>query len=343
METIFTEAHELRNSKTEFSGGQLVEPFERPSRIDQVTNRIAQTNLGPISPPDDFGMAPILAVHDAAYIEFLQCAWVDWQAAGYKGEAFPSVWPARRASARIPNFIEGRLGHYALSCETSISEGTWEAAYAAAQVALTGAERIRNGARSAFALCRPPGHHAAIDMYGGFCFVNNAAVAAQHLLDKGAKRIAILDVDFHSGNGTQDIFDARDDVLFISLHGDPMDTFPHFWGHAEETGTGKGKGFTINYPMPPNTGFATWRATLAKALAQIANYAPDALIVSLGVDTNENDPISFFKLVSDDFTTYGADIALLNLPTLFVMEGGYDIDEIGINTVNVLQGFESVQ
>jgi acetoin utilization deacetylase AcuC-like enzyme len=253
----------------------------------------------------------------------------------------PTVWPARRMSLRIPNDIEGRLGYYALACETTLSDGTWEAAYASAQVALTGAQRLNDGAKSVFSLCRPPGHHAAIDMYGGYCFVNNAAVAAQHLLDTGAKRIAILDVDFHHGNGTQDIFDARDDVLFISLHGDPMDAFPHFLGHADETGSGKGDGLTVNYPMPPNTDFATWRAALKKALAKIAEYAPDKLIISLGVDTFETDPISFFKLKSEDFTTYGADIASLSLPTLFVMEGGYDIAEIGVNTVNVLQGFES--
>lgn len=177
-------------------------------------------------------------------------------------------------------------------------------------------------------------------MYGGYCFVNNAAVAAQHLLDTGRKRVAILDVDFHHGNGTQDIFDTRDDVLFISIHGDPMDAFPHFLGHADEVGAGKGKGFTINYPLPPKTDFPTWRAALSKALANIEDYAPDALIISLGVDTFESDPISFFKLQSEDFTTYGADIAALNLPTLFLMEGGYDIAEIGVNAVNVLQGFE---
>ncbi len=340
METIFTGRHNLRNSKTELFGGQLVEPFERPSRAEYIIDRVREVALGPISEPDDFGMAPITAIHDADFIAFLQVAWPDWQAAGFKGEAMPTVWPARRMSHRIPTDVEGRLGYYALSGETAISEGTWEAAYASAQVALTGAERINQGARAVFSLCRPPGHHAAIDMYGGYCFVNNAAVAAQHLLDKGATRVAILDVDFHHGNGTQDIFDARDDVLFISLHGDPMDAFPHFLGHAEETGTGAGDGYTINYPLPPKTDFATWRAALQKALAQIKDYAPDALIVSLGVDTFETDPISFFKLKSDDFTTYGADIATLNLPTLFVMEGGYDIAEIGVNAVNVLQGFE---
>lgn len=340
METIFTDRHKLRNSKTELFGGELVEPFERPSRAEYIIGRVCAVDLGPISEPDDFGMDPILAIHDVDFIAFLQVAWPDWHSAGFKGEAMPTVWPARRMSQRIPTDIEGRLGYYALSCETSISDGTWEAAYLSAQVALTGAERLNQGANAAFALCRPPGHHAAIDMYGGYCFVNNAAVAAQHLLDTGAKRIAILDVDFHHGNGTQDIFYARDDVLFMSLHGDPMDAFPHFLGHADETGRGAGDGFTVNYPLPPNTDFATWRAVLKKALKQIAEYAPEALIISLGVDTFETDPISFFKLTSDDFTTYGADIAGLKLPTLFVMEGGYDIAEIGVNAVNVLQGFE---
>ena len=341
METIFTERHQLRNSKTELFGGKLVEPFERPSRAEYIINRVHDIKLGPVNGPDDFGLGPILAVHDKSFIDFLQVAWSDWLKEGFKGEAIPTVWPARRTSTRIPRFIEGRLGYYALSCETSISEGTWEAAYASAQVALTGAERIRQGARSVFSLCRPPGHHAAIDMYGGYCFINNAAVAAQYLRDNGAKRIAILDVDFHHGNGTQDIFFARDDVLFASLHGDPMDAFPHFLGHRDEEGSSTGEGFTLNYPLPPGTDFSTWRAALAEALMQISDYAPDVLIVSLGVDTFATDPISFFKLCSDDFTTYGADIATLNLPTLFIMEGGYDIAEIGVNTVNVLQGFES--
>jgi acetoin utilization deacetylase AcuC-like enzyme len=286
-------------------------------------------------------MEPILRVHDAGFVDFLQTAWSDWKAAGFKGEAVTTVWPARRMSTRIPSHIDGRLGYYSLACETTISEGTWEAAIAAAQVALTGAERVRAGASAAFALCRPPGHHAAIDMFGGYCFLNSAAIAAQYLRDKGAEKVAILDVDFHHGNGTQDIFYKRDDVLFISLHGDPMDAFPHFLGHADETGEGAGLGFTVNYPLPPGTGFSTWRGALAKALQQVSDYAPDFLVVSLGVDTFETDPISFFKLRSDDFTTYGADIAQLKLPTLFVMEGGYDIAEIGVNAVNVLQGFEN--
>lgn len=340
METIFSEKHRLRNAKTELYGGQLVKPFERPSRAEYIHARVKEVGIGPITAPDTFDVSAIEAVHDADYLNFLQSAWDDWQAEGFEGEAITTVWPARRMSTRIPSHIEGRLGYYALACETAITDGTWEAALAAADVALTGAERLRRGARSVFSLCRPPGHHAAIDMFGGYCFINNAAIAAQHLLDKGAQRVAILDVDFHHGNGTQDIFYTRDDVLFLSLHGDPMDAFPHFLGHADEIGARDGEGFNANFPLPPGTTFDVWRVALSKALSRIESFVPDALIVSLGVDTFETDPISFFKLKSEDFITYGKDIAALGLPTLFVMEGGYDIAEIGVNAVNVLQGFE---
>lgn len=341
METIFTEKHKLRDAKTELFGGQLVQPHERPSRAEYVIDRVREVGLGPVSDPDDFGMDPILAIHVDHYVEFLKTAPARWKEAGFEGEAIPTTWVARRMSNIRPNFIEGQLGYYALAGETSLSEGTWEAAYASAQVALTGAERIRGGARAAFSLCRPPGHHATGDMYGGYCFLNNAAISAQHFIDKDAARVAILDVDFHHGNGTQDIFYDRDDVLFVSLHGDPMDAFPYHLGHACETGAGAGEGFNLNLPLPPGTPFDVWRAAMATGLVRIAEYKPDFLIVSLGVDTFETDPISFFKLKSADFTTMGADIAAANLPTQFLLEGGYDVEEIGVNVVNVLQGFES--
>lgn len=341
MITVHSEKHKLRNSKTELFGGELVEPFERPSRVTYILDRIATVGLGEVVAPDDFGMAPILQIHDNNFVDFLQTAWDEWQAEGYNGEAMTTCWPARRMVQKCPNHIDGKLGFYALASETSISAGTWEAAYASAQVALTGAKLVMEGAGGFFALCRPPGHHAALDMFGGYCFLNNAAIAAQSFLNNGAKRVVVLDVDFHHGNGTQDIFYTRDDVLFISLHGQPEDAFPHFLGYADEIGAGAGEGYNINYPMASGTEFPEWRAALLEALAKVAEYQPDALIISLGVDTFENDPISFFKLVSDDFTTFGGDIAGVDLPTLFVMEGGYDIAEIGLNTVNVLQGFEA--
>ena len=195
--------------------------------------------------------------------------------------------------------------------------------------------------KSVFALCRPPGHHASKDQYGGYCFFNNVAIAAEKLKEKGAKRIFILDIDFHHGNGTQAIFYDRSDVFFVSLHGDPKDAFPHFLGHADEKGSGEGVGYNCNYPMPPGTPYDVWTKSLDDSISKIQYFSPDALIVSLGVDTYENDPISFFKLKSDDFFDVGRKIASINLPTLFVMEGGYAIKEIGVNTVNTLKGFEN--
>jgi acetoin utilization deacetylase AcuC-like enzyme len=343
MLTVFSEKHALRDAKTELYGGQLVPPFECPVRAEYVLEQLESVKLGEIISPDEFGLDPIKRIHDAKFLGFLEQCWDSWSASGYKGEAIPTVWPSRQMSQeRIPNHIEGKMGYYALAGETSISDGTWEAARASANVALTAQAAIKNGAGEAFALCRPPGHHAAGDMYGGYCFINNAAVAAQAFIDQGASRVVILDVDFHHGNGTQAIFYNRSDVMFLSLHGDPQEAFPHFLGYADEAGVGKGEGFNHNYPMGPGTNFNTWGSALDDACKKIKAYAPDALVISLGVDTFENDPISFFKLCSDDFTRYGATIGRLKLPTLFIMEGGYAVDEIGLNAVNVLQGYEGL-
>lgn len=341
MKTIQTDRHRLRASKTELYGGELVPPFECPERVEHILGELARRGHDVPVDPEDFGLDPILRIHDADFVEFLKTCWADWQAEGLKGEAIASTWPSRRMTRTTPpRNIDGRIGYYCLASETSISGGTWEAAEASAQVALTGAKIVQDGARAAFSLCRPPGHHAAQDMFGGYCFLNNAAIAAQALRDGGAERVAVLDVDFHHGNGTQAIFYDRADVLFLSLHGDPMDAFPYFLGGADETGEGAGAGFTANYPLPPRCPYSTWSAALDDALARVAEYRADALVISLGVDTFERDPISFFKLASADFTDYGARIAKANLPTLFVMEGGYAVAEIGVNTVNVLEGFE---
>jgi acetoin utilization deacetylase AcuC-like enzyme len=340
MITVFSEEHLKRNAKTELYGGRLVPPHECPERAQIVLERVRTAGLGDIMPPSRFGLGPVLKVHDERFVEFLTTAWQDWVAAGNLGEAIPDCWPARRMTLRCPASISGRLGYYAMAGETSISEGTWEAARAAADVAVTAAGHVQRGARGAFALCRPPGHHAARDMYGGYCFLNNAAIAAQSLRDHGASRVAILDVDFHHGNGTQDIFYERADVLYVSLHGDPAHAFPYFSGYADETGTGAGTGFNMNLPLPPATGFPAWSAALASGLARIVKFGAEALIVSLGVDTFAEDPISFFKLSSEDFRTYGRMIGKCGLPTLFVFEGGYAVADVGVNAVNVLTGFE---
>ena len=341
MKTVYTKKHILRNSKTELFGGELVKPFERPERMEYILNEIKTRKLGAILDPVNFDMDIIYKIHDKKYVDFLNNAWNEWVALGFKGEAIPTVYPSRSMNSDVvPTFIEGKLGYYCLANETSISEGTVEAAYESVKVALTAADML-DEEKSVFALCRPPGHHASKDQYGGYCFFNNVAIAAEKLKEKGAKRIFILDIDFHHGNGTQAIFYDRSDVFFVSLHGDPKDAFPHFLGHADEKGSGEGVGYNCNYPMPPGTPYDVWTKSLDDSISKIQNFSPDALIVSLGVDTYEKDPISFFKLKSDDFFDVGRKIASINLPTLFVMEGGYAIKEIGVNTVNTLKGFEN--
>ncbi len=343
MLTVYTERHRLRAARSELYGGELVAPFECPERVERVLARVREVGLGEVREPRAFGPAPLHRVHAGDYLGFLEHCWEEWQAAGFKGEAIASVWPSRRLwQERVPEFIDGKIGYYAMAAETAISAGTWEAARAAADVALTAQHEVAGGARAAFALCRPPGHHAASDCFGGYCFLNNAAIAAQAFVDQGAARVAILDIDFHHGNGTQSIFYERPEVLFASLHGDPREAFPHFLGYADETGLGRGEGANLNFPLGRGSGFERWAAALDEACVRIAAHCPEALVVSLGVDTYKDDPISFFTLESEDYLRCGERIARLRVPTLFVMEGGYATAEIGVNAVNVLAGFEGM-
>lgn len=341
MLTVYSEEHRHQNGKAELINGELLPCFEMPRRAEMILARVREVDLGEVVPPEDHGRGPIERVHRRDFVEFLTRAWDDWTATGRSHDALPLCWPTRTLRQVCPETIDGRLSYYSLDAGTPITAGTWRAAYASAQVALTGARRVAEGARAVFALCRPPGHHAAADVYGGYCFLNNAAIAAQALRDAGAARVAILDVDYHHGNGTQAIFYDRGDVLVANLHADPRDEYPFFLGYAEETGIGAGEGANLNYPMRHGTGFELWAEALESACRRIAAWRADALVVSLGVDTYEGDPISRFRLQSLDFVTYGRRIATLGLPTLFVMEGGYAVEAIGINAVNVLTGFEA--
>ena len=341
MKIVYTDEHRMHFPQGEVYGGELVTPFERPSRVEYILRELKSRKMTDFVAPAKLNMQTVKKVHDGGLLEFLENAWADWTKAGYRGEILPTMFPVPGLRKRKMRAIDGKVGYYSFGTETMITAGTWKAATSSAAVALKGQALLSGGEKAAFALCRPPGHHAHHDLYGGYCFLNNVAIAAQGFRDAGAKRVAILDVDFHHGNGTQDIFYDRDDVLFCSLHGQPEDTFPYFLGFKDETGRGKGEGFNINYPLPPGTKYDVWGQALEAACRKIKAYKPDVLLVSLGVDTYKDDPISSFKLTSPDFKTYGARIAKLKLPTLFVMEGGYAIDAIGINTVNVLEGFES--
>ncbi len=341
MTVFFDEAHLKHAPKVEIHGGEPVEPFERPSRMEFILDELYLRRFSDIRRPDRFDPGPVELLHDADYLEFLRIAWDEWEEEGFKGDLIPTAFPARRLPAtHIPDSIDGKAGWYAMATETSITPGTWEAAQASCASAQSALRHVVSGeAESAFALCRPPGHHAMKDMFGGYCFLNNAAVAAQMFRAEGAERVAVLDVDFHHGNGTQDIFYDRSDVLFVSLHGDPIHAFPYFSGHAGETGAGDGEGYNMNLPLRPAVKYDEWGEALETALGRIREFGADALVVSLGVDAFEFDPISFFLLETEDFVDCGGRISGLRLPTVIVMEGGYAIEEIGFNVVGFLEGF----
>ncbi len=341
MLTIYSDRHHRHHGHGELIDGQMMPCFEMPRRADMILARVRDVGLGDVLGARGFGLDPVRRVHDAGFVDFLATAWADWSALGRTNDALPLVWPVPGLRHdRVPEHIDGRLGFYSMDAGVPITAGTWDAVQAAADVALTGAQAIVDGATSAFSLCRPPGHHAAAAAMGGYCYLNNAAIAAQYLLDHGCAHVAVLDVDYHHGNGTQVIFYARRDVLFVSLHADPRTEYPYFLGHADERGVGAGAGYTVNYPLPHGTAWDTYGPALDLACSAIRADAPDAIVVSLGVDTYVHDPISRFLLETGDFSRIGAAIAGLGRPTLFVMEGGYAVDEIGVNAVNVLTGFE---
>ncbi len=341
MKTIYSPLHAGHAGQTELNSGEIVPGFELPSRAEIIKARIEAVGLGPILPPQVHDLAAAKRVHRADYIDFLPTVWPMWEAQGRDGSAMPFTWPTRGLRGDVrPETIDALLGYYSFDAGATFVKGTWDAIKSSYDVALTAAGLVKGGERTAFALCRPPGHHAGAGFMGGYCYINNAAVAAQWFRDQGAARISILDVDYHHGNGTQEIFYDRGDVQVLNLHADPMVEYPFFLGHADEKGAGAGEGFNRNYPMPFGTGWTGWSASLEDACSHLSAYRPDVVVVSLGVDTFEKDPISQFKLVSADYPKIGARIAKLGLPTLFVMEGGYAVDEIGVNAVGVLTGFE---
>jgi acetoin utilization deacetylase AcuC-like enzyme len=340
MKTFYSPAHLDHMPAQEFERGRLAPAVEIPERAEQVRQRIEQRGLGPILPPVPFDDSVIARVHDPAFVEFLESAHSAW-AAHYgdgAGAAIPSCWPARGLRERRDGDIESRLGSYSFDTATPIVKGTWHAARTAADVALSGARAILEGERGAFALTRPPGHHASADVFGGYCYLNNVAIAAQWLCDQGL-RPAILDVDYHHGNGTQAIFYRRSDVFFCSLHADPSFAYPHFLGFGDERGEGAGDGATLNLPLPRFTAWNAYADALFHADTAITSTGSDVLLVSLGLDTFEHDPISDFRLTSEDYLRLGAHIAALGLPTLFVFEGGYHVDALAENTTNVLEAF----
>lgn len=343
MKTVYSPRHLGHQGNVELVAGAIVPAFEMPSRAEFIHERVKSEGLGPVLAPDEHDLTTAAKVHAQNYLDFLPTIWDRWTAEGRSGTALPYTWPTRGVRQDvIPEHIDAQLGYYSFDAGIGFVAGTWDAIKSSHDVALTAAGLVQGGERAAFALCRPPGHHAGSDFMAGYCYINNAAVAAQWFLDKGAKRVSILDVDYHHGNGTQQIFYNRSDVQVINLHGDPNQEYPYFLGFREETGAGEGQGFNINYPMRHGTEWAEWNAALEDGCKKLLDYKPDVVLVSLGVDTFEKDPISKFKLKTEHYPLIGATIAKFGLPTLFVMEGGYAVAEIAVNAVGVLQGFEGV-
>ena len=328
----------------EFFRGQRVPCFENPARARFVEDAL-RVHGHALRPPT-VDSAPLLGeVHAPRYLDFLRTAWDQWlalDAANADVQPFPSVWPVRtlRSDVEPANFV-ARLGLYSMDNGSPMAAGTWAAAKAGADAAASAAHALQAGERAAVCATRPPGHHAGPDFMGGYCFINNAAVCAQALRTGGAARVAVLDVDYHHGNGTQAIFYERADVLFCSIHGDPRTEYPFYLGHADETGAGAGQGFNLNLPLPARASVAAWFDALEQACARIGRHGADALVVSLGLDTFAGDPISTFALQAGDFTRLGQRMAQAGLPTAFILEGGYAAAELGENAARVIEGFEA--
>lgn len=339
MKIFYSETHRKHEPLFEVFDGGLRTPYlENPDRMDRILNSLKDTDWAEILEPTDFGPEPVHAVHDKAYVDFLASSWTEWLDSNPKDSSvlLPATFALRRHPQK-PASLLGRAGYYMMDLSACIVEGTYPAALASANCALSAAEVIANGERSAFALCRPPGHHAGKDYAGGYCFINNAAVAANSLSSKG--KVALLDIDYHCGNGTQDIFYDRDDVLTISIHADPNFEYPHFAGYANETGTGAGLRFHRNFPLEKGTDDAQYLSTLEEALSLIREFEPEYLVISAGMDIYADDPLGTISVTTDGIREIGKRIAALDLPTLINMEGGYNNDALGKNIINLLGEF----
>jgi acetoin utilization deacetylase AcuC-like enzyme len=338
-------AHRLHDPSAAMKRAGQPPNFDVPDRVDVVLDALRAQGAHLLRPAGDAGLSPIARVHRADYLSFLQTAWERWPRERGAELALPQFWPGPRSPAggmpaRCPDSVVGQFGWFAGDAIAPLLAGTWPAAYGSAQVALSAQRAVSEGALSALALCRPPGHHAGAARLAGYCYLNNAAIAAQAFIDGGLQRVAVFDMDYHHGNGTQEIFYERADVLVCSVHADPVEDYPYFVGRADETGAGPGEGFNLNCPLPAGSAWPVWRAAMETCCGRIDAFAPQALVVSLGVDTHRDDPSGTFKLDSSHFVLMGRRLAELGVPTLFVLEGGYAVGVLGVNVANVLAGFE---
>ena len=344
MRVVHSPTHLRHDPGFEVEHGLLVGHHDLPIRAERVVQALAADDRFVVEAPSAWGTAPIDAVHEPGLARFLAGAWDAFQdEVRPQREVFPDVFWHHGLRAGMdapvePPSVLGGLGRWCFEMATPLVAGTYEAARAAVDVALTATRAVLDGDRAAFANCRPPGHHAARSVYGGFCYFNNAAVAAHHVASVTGAKVTVLDVDYHHGNGTQQIFYDRADVQYVSLHGDPARAYPYLVGFADETGTGAGRGTTLNLPLPAGTDDDAYVRELARAAEAVAAFDPALLVVSLGVDTYRTDPISDFAVTQDGFERCGRTVAELGLPTVVLLEGGYDLEAVGENVRRWLVG-----
>lgn len=337
MKAFYAQEQKRHDPKAFLSSGAAQPNPEKPERVERLLAGALSAGCT-IERQRNHGLGPVAAVHTPEYLDFLEHIYTRWQRIeGASAEVIPNIHPIAR-NGSYPASAVGQAGYHMADTACPISGETWQSALWSAWSAVDAAEAIMSGAPAAYALCRPPGHHAFADVAGGFCFINNSAVAAQVLL-KQAARVAILDVDLHHGNGTQGIFYARPDVLTVSLHADPVRFYPFFWGHADERGEGPGLGYNFNLPLPRKSADAAFLDALAVAFQRIRAFSPDALVVALGLDAFEGDPFGGLSVTTPGFSRIGEAIAKLGLPTVIVQEGGYLCDELGDNLTAFLTGF----
>jgi acetoin utilization deacetylase AcuC-like enzyme len=329
MKVIYSEDHRLHNPRYEFTDGVRKEIPETPARVDTIKSSLEQGGH-PFMAPPVHGMDALRLVHSENYLKFLAEVYDSWVEGGGNPEGvIPDTFASRGRAGHLQS-PDRLAGYYCFDTSSPIVKGTFPAACSSAGCALTGAELLLSGEPAAYALCRPPGHHAGADYYGGFCFLNNAALAAERLRSDRNGRVAILDLDYHHGNGTQDIFYGTNSVFFASLHRDPREEYPFFWGSAEETGEGDGEGFNLNLPLPGGCDEACYLKALDKALNRISTFGAEFMVLSLGVDTFRGDPLGTFFLEVASFGRMGKLIQAMGVPTLIVQEGGYNVAELGM-------------
>jgi len=339
MRVVYAAQHILHVPANAIIDGKRFGSEDSPDRAWNILHAIQKNSFGPVCDPADHGLLPILSVHTEDYIDYLQSAYHRNIITNSQDSAVIPETFAPRNTRRKPGNFFGLPGYYCFGTGTPLMEHTWEAAYWSAQCALTTADFVLEGDRAAYAICRPPGHHAASNLFGGLCYLNNAAIAARYMQTGSHSGIAILDIDYHHGNGTQEIFYADPSVLYVSIHANPDDDYPYYWGTTEEIGEGVGLGFNHNIPLPQGTEDTRYLAALDQALAVIRNYSPIYLIVSAGFDTAMGDPIGSFCLTEACLAEVGRRIAGLSLPTVIVQEGGYLVQRLGEFASTFLRAF----